>query len=112
MEEVPPVPARLLMEYFDDPTCAGTSAKTLETFPKRISEMSGDEKYGWGLQACEYISFFRAIILCLCMLVGPIWFFLEWLVKHPGDLQNASVPLFLVFALIGSFIGTLVILPH
>lgn len=99
---------RLLMEYFENPSCAGSSGDTLEKFPKRIG---GDIKlgdYGWGLHACEQLSFHRFNVLSLCILAGPAYFFVYWLVEHPGDLQNASVPLFLGFA----FIGTFMILPR
>lgn len=97
------------MEYFNNPTCAGTSATTLLTFPKKLNGQLGhNEKHGWGLRACKHLSFFRTSILSMVILAGPIAFFVYWLLGHPGDLQNASVPMFLAFAAIGTFI----VLPH
>lgn len=106
---VPPVESRLLMEYFEDPSCAGTSAFTLEALPRKTNgEMTQLERYGWGLHACEHLSFFRITILYLAILAWPVWFLMDWLEKHPGDLQNASVPLFLALA----FIATFTIIPQ
>lgn len=97
------------MEYFADPTCAGTSTAVLETFPTRITgKLSQREKYGWGLHACEHLSFLKVTILSVVVLLGPLCFFMYWLLNRHGDLQNPSVPLFLAFVVIGSF----VVLPH
>lgn len=102
--EIPPVPARLLMEYFERPSCAGTSTAILEALPLRTTGlMSRQEKYGWGLHAGEHLSFCRIGVMAGVVLVGPMWFFVHWLCVHPGDLQNASVPLFLALAFIGTF---------
>lgn len=102
--EVPPVPTRLLMEYFDDPSCAGTSTAILEAFPVRTTgEMTRLEKHGWGLHGAEHLSFWRILCVTGVVLFGPSWFFVHWLVVHPGDLQNASVPLGLAFGFIGTF---------
>lgn len=102
--EVPPVAARLLMEYFDDPTCAGTSTAILEAFPVRTAgAMTRAEKHGWGLHAQEHLGFWRIVCLTAGLLVGPCAFFVYWLVVYPGDLQNASVPLALAFGFIGTF---------
>lgn len=93
------------MEYFEDPSCTGNTSMTLDVLPKKTNGKIGpDDEYGWGLRACEALSFFRILILFLIIQAGPIAFFIYWLRKHPGDLQNASVPLFLAFALMGTFI--------
>lgn len=103
-DEIPPVPTRLLMEYFENPSCAGTSTGILEAFPVRTTgKMSRQEKHGWGLHAEEHLSFCRIGIVAIVILVGPTWFFVHWLCLHPGDLQNASVPMFLALAFIGTF---------
>lgn len=103
-DEIPPVPTRLLMEYFTDPSCAGTSTAILEAFPVRTTgQMTRLEKHGWGLHAGEHLSFWRITSLAAFVLVGPIAFFVYWLIVYPGDLQNASVPLGLAFGFIGTF---------
>lgn len=94
------------MEYFEHPSCAGTSGDILEHFPKRtnglITQLRGDD---WGLHACEYLSYFRYRIMCCLVLMGPFLFFVYWLVEHPNDLQNAAIPIALAMALIGCFTG-------
>lgn len=41
----------------------------------------------------------------LTPLAGLLWYFELQLVKYPSDSQNASVPLFLAFDVIGSFMS-------
>lgn len=92
------------MEYFDDPSCAGTSTAILEAFPVRTTgEMARTEKHGWGLHGEEHLSFVRVLGVAVAVLFAPSWFFVHWLVMHPGDVQNAAVPLGLAFGFIATF---------
>lgn len=87
------------MEYFESPSCAGTSAKLLRTFPKKLDVRLKDELgvYGWGLYAHEHLSIFRTGLLGLLILLGTVAFVPYWLQHHPGDLQNAfTLPFFIV----------------
>lgn len=99
----PHVQPRVMMEYFHHPQCAGSSGATLERIRKRIDNALQLGESGWGLHACEHWSFFRFNVACAVILAGPIYFFGYWLVKYTSDLQNASVPLFVAFAAIGTF---------
>ena len=94
--EVPPIPVEELMEYFHEPSCAGTLNYALGSFPKkRNNEIA---KTAWGLYACEQLSFFRILLLLGSVLAGTLAFVPYWLLGHPGDLQNAFTPLFFFFS--------------
>ena len=97
--EMPPIPVEKLMEYFNDPSCAGTLNFAAESFPKKRNKIT--TRAAWGLQSCERLSFFRVLLLGL-VLAGTLVFVSYRLSGHLGDLQNAFVP---VFFLAGVFIG-------
>ena len=100
--EIPPIPAEELMEYFHDPSCAGTLNYATESFPKKRNEKI--IKTAWGLHAIERLSFFRVLLLLGLVLAGTLVFVPYWLSEHPGDLQNAFVPPVFFLALAGVFI--------
>jgi len=78
----------------------------LKRIPKRKSEVeskiNGREEV-WGLQAQHAISFVRVLVYHCLILGGPIAFWAWWLVKHPGDLQSAAVPLSTCLTLLSLF---------
>lgn len=47
----------------------------------------------WGIQAHYTPKALMVVFYHVIMFVGPLIFFIVWLIRHPGDLQNASVPL-------------------
>lgn len=97
------------MVIFEKPSCADGSDEAVLAFPKRLKgKMLLCEKHGWGLHACEHLSFIRVVILCLIIQSYPIWFFVDWIKHHPEDYQNACVPLVLGFC----FIQTFMIVPN
>jgi hypothetical protein len=80
----------------------------IERIPKRTKALAtGIPKRGyfWGLNARENISFVMVAIYNFLLLVMPFAFWICWLSvwKHPGDLQNASVPTAVVAALMPLF---------
>jgi hypothetical protein len=85
-------------------------ADALERIPKRdrevIEEGDGREIY-WGLLADEEIQALRVVVYNIVLLAGPIVFWILWLrMGHPGDLQNASVPIMIALgslAMLSSF---------
>lgn len=88
----------------------------IERIPKRKSvlelEVSAVE-FAWGLQAQHAISFIRVILYHFLMFIGTFGFWAWWQIKHPGDLQNAAVPLTvlgLFFSLFWSSAGVLKVL--
>jgi hypothetical protein len=68
--------------------------------------MDEEKSYAWGLEARHeissiYVAFYHLLILAL-----PFSFWGWWQTTHPGDLQNASVPVTVVLAMISLFWGT------
>jgi hypothetical protein len=53
----------------------------------------------WGLEANYAISFAYVAMYHLVPLLGAFGFWIYWLVRHPGDWQNAAVPVLTVLAL-------------
>jgi hypothetical protein len=85
-------------------------ADALERIPKRDREIIEDgdgREIFWGLLADEEIQALRVVIYNVILLAGPIAFWILWLkMGHPGDLQNASVPVTIAlssFAMLSSF---------
>lgn len=102
--EFPPVTMEELMEYFESPSCAGTSVKTLLSLPKKINgKICPVNKVAWGLHAHENPSLFK--VLCLIILPSTV-FIICWLCLHPGDLQGAiALPTFIFGLFSISFFG-------
>ena len=88
------------MEYFHNPSCAGTSGFALISFPKKLS--GGVDDTSWGLHACEQLSALRVIIALVLGLAPTLAFAPYWLHLHHGDMQGAFTPsaIFLAFAAI------------
>lgn len=57
----------------------------------------------WGLEADYALSFVFIAVYHLVPVLSAFGFWIYWLVKHPGDWQNASVPIMTVAALIAVF---------
>lgn len=100
--EIPPIPVEELMEYFNDPSCAGTLNTATQSFPKKLNGKIANT--AWGLYACEQLSFFKVLLLLGLVLAGTLAFVPYWLLRHPGDLQNAFVPPLFFLALAGVFV--------
>ncbi|CZR56621.1 uncharacterized protein PAC_06510 [Phialocephala subalpina] len=91
--------------------CVGTpqGSDALERIPKRRGEFelkSGAREYAWGLEAHHTISFLRMLIYHLIIFAGPFAFWGWWQSDHPWDLQDASIPLAAVCALLSLFWGS------
>ena len=50
------------------------------------------EEHAWGLQAHHVISLVFLSCYFLLLVAGTIAFWIWWLNKHSGDLQDAAVP--------------------
>ena len=57
----------------------------------------------WGLNAVFGLSFFTVLIYHLLIFTAPLGFWSFWIARHPGDWQNASVPLFAAAVLLNLF---------
>jgi hypothetical protein len=87
------------------------TTRAIKRIPKKKSPFdtsSTDDKnaYAWGLEArheisAAYVAFYHLLILAL-----PFSFWGWWQARHPGDLQNASVPVTIVLTMLSLFWGT------
>lgn len=81
----------------------------LKRIPKRIYEVetkTDEREFVWGLQAQHVVSFLRVLFYHCLILSGPLGFWAWWLVKHPGDLQSAAVPVTSILGLLSLFWST------
>ena len=81
----------------------------LAGIPKRIDSTMGSKAKltGYGMHAQQGWSLIKFVIaLAIAECLG-LAFFAYWLLHHPGDLQNAAVPNFMILA----FMGVAIILP-
>lgn len=60
---------------------------------------------GYGIRGVHGLSVMKFFyILAVSTTIGLV-FFICWLAKHPGDIQNASVPYFMLMTAVGGFIA-------
>jgi hypothetical protein len=60
---------------------------------------------GYGMHAQQGWSIFKFLIaLTICSVPGLAFFFV-WIKNHPGDLQNASVPYFMILATMAALVA-------
>jgi hypothetical protein len=75
----------------------------LRCIPKKKSEfdLQSDDIgiVAWGLEADYAISFAFVAVYHLVPLLAALGFWIYWLVRFPGDWQNAAVPVLTVLAL-------------
>ena len=76
---------------FDAPSSAPTSHLDLV------------DKVAFGIEASYLPSHLFFLVYHVAFLLSGFGFWAYWIRHHPDDLQNASVPLFTVIMLIGSF---------
>ncbi|OCK73877.1 hypothetical protein K432DRAFT_430344 [Lepidopterella palustris CBS 459.81] len=75
--------------------------------PRRKDRTSGKlvKSMGYGIRAQHGWSLFKFLVLLSLSTLGGLVFFVYWLILHPGDLQNASIPYFMILAAVGSFVA-------
>lgn len=91
------------------PQLATSSA--VDCIPKKISPFDTASKnqtdiYAWGLEAryeisAAYVAFYHVVILAV-----PFAFWGWWQATQPSDLQNASIPVTVVIAMLSLFWGS------
>jgi hypothetical protein len=101
----------ILGSIFHDCLPRLNTKRAIERIPKKKSPFdtsSTDDKkaYAWGLEArheisAAYVAFYHLLILTL-----PFGFWGWWQATHPSDLQNASIPVTVVLAMLSLFWGT------
>jgi hypothetical protein len=81
----------------------------IERIPKRKSALEikiGSLEFAWGVQTQHTISLMGLVVYHLLILAGTFGFWGWWIWMHPGDLQNAAVPLSTVAVLLSLFWST------
>lgn len=75
----------------------------LAGIPKRVNSKMGSKAklIGYGMHAQQGWSLIKFIIALAIAECFGLAFFVYWLLHHPGDLQNASVPNFMILAIMG-----------
>ena len=110
--ETRPYPNSELWYYFKNPEDCATATKLNKKLPARISNIIASDARAFGIHIEERYSalaiFIPALTLLLLTLGATFWFAPLWLNNHPGDLQNATVPLMAAFTVVGVFVQLLV----
>lgn len=82
--------------FLQHPDECGTSRLLNDTLPVRRHGTTGSRFTAWGLYIEQRHSVLAIFIPTLAMIVATLsatlWFVKPWLEDHPGDLQNATVP--------------------
>jgi hypothetical protein len=81
-----------------------TDTRCLQRIPKRKDPFDTDMTIEiWGLGAVHSVSFAYVCTYHIFIVAAPFAFFIWWIETIPGDLQNASVPVTVVFGLLSLF---------
>lgn len=76
----------------------------LERIPKRSKSFERDmDSPIWGFEAVFAVSHIYVLAYHCIMVTGPLIFWVWWLNIHPGDLQNASIPMTIILACLSLF---------
>ncbi|KAI9147240.1 Ankyrin repeat domain-containing protein [Paramyrothecium foliicola] len=70
-----------------------TTVTCLERIPKRTRNFLDQASPIWGFEAVFEVSFAYVLLYHFIMVAGPFAFWAWWIAVHPGDLQNASIPM-------------------
>lgn len=87
-------------EWLRIPQRKGAFATTNELY---IPGLTVAGKVAFGIEADYLPSSAFFFLYHAVLILSGFGFWIYWLKEHPGDLQNASVPLFTMFALIAAF---------
>jgi hypothetical protein len=94
---------RSLLNPWHDCVSLPRRSYRLRCIPKKKSEFdiqSDDvDAVAWGLEADYAISFAFMAVYHLVPLLAALGFWVYWLIRFPGDWQNAAVPVLTVLAL-------------
>ncbi|KAI0405371.1 hypothetical protein F4802DRAFT_180002 [Xylaria palmicola] len=105
-------PNNEVWHYFENPGDCGTSTYLRDVLPVQTAGGIGSRKRAFGLHIEEAYSawaiFIPAFVVVLATLAATLWFIPRWLRGHPDDLQNAAVPVTVVFTVVGSVLQILV----
>ncbi|KAH8648915.1 hypothetical protein BGZ60DRAFT_422582 [Tricladium varicosporioides] len=97
---------KCLLSIFHDCVEAPIGNFAIERIPKRKGALEvkvGSVEFAWGIQAQHVISLLRLVAYHVLIFAGTFGFWGWWQAAHPGDLQNAAVPLSAVAILLSLF---------
>lgn len=104
-----PYPSEEAWYYFWHPEDCGTSSDLNSKLPVRFRDAIERHALAFGMHVEERPSalaiFLMAGFVCFLALAATLWFIPRWLEKHPGDLQNATAPVVVAFAVVNIFIS-------
>ncbi|TGJ88493.1 hypothetical protein E0Z10_g353 [Xylaria hypoxylon] len=107
-----PYPSNEVWHYFENPVDCGTSSCLSKILPVRIAGGIASRGRAFGIHIEEAYSIWAILIpsciVVLATLAATLWFIPQWLRSHPDDLQNATVPIAVVFTVIGSLLQIIV----
>lgn len=89
-----PYPNNEAWHYFKHPVDCGTSTELNKELPVLVKE-----RYS------ALVIFVVASFVCLITPVATLWFIPCWLEEYLGDLQNATTPIVIAFAVVNIFIS-------
>lgn len=97
--------------FFQNPDECCTSRILNSTLPVRLSATTSSRITAWGLYVEQRHSVLAIFIPTAAMVVvtlgATLWFVKPWLDSHPGDLQNAAVPVTVATTVVGMFLQLL-----
>ena len=95
-----------ILSSFHDCIEAPDGDFAMERIPKRKSALqleTGTVEFAWGIQAQHAVSFVNLAVYHFLILAATFGFWAWWQTRHPGDIQNAAVPLTTVTVLLSMF---------
>jgi hypothetical protein len=99
-----------LLSFFHDCVELRTGTTILRRIPKRRQALQlkvNDPEEAWGLNAHYTPHFLRVFLYHCLVLAGTFAFWTWWLVIHPNDLTNASIPFTAAATIIALFWSSL-----
>ncbi|KAF2679311.1 hypothetical protein K458DRAFT_346974 [Lentithecium fluviatile CBS 122367] len=98
------------MPPLDTSTSIGSIPKRNKQFD--ITNPTTSNKPSEGLEAKHTVSALYVFLYHILILAGPFGFWAWWTTEHPGDLQNAVVPVMVAIGLLSCFWSTSGLLPQ
>ncbi|KAJ2999064.1 hypothetical protein NUW58_g123 [Xylaria curta] len=105
-------PSNEVWYYFRNPDDCGTSTDLNQILSVRIQGRLGSRARAFGIHIEEAYSVWAILVPSFVVvsvtLAATAWFIPLWLSTHPGDLQNATVPITVVFTVVGSLLQVVI----
>lgn len=94
------------------PEDCGTSSDLKDMLPTRLKGSIAPRSRAFGMHIEERYSilaiFIPALIVVVVTLGATLCFIPYWLKEHPGDLQNAAIPITVAFTVVGILLQLLI----